>query len=320
MTTRIRRPWWAFLLGLLEPFTAMLYVGRPRRGFLYLALIAVALALAATGIWNGWRWAILFLPVASYAIPLITALDGFRIARKHRAQFAGPWYTRWPGLLGAFVLVHLTTVASVFLLRAYVAEPFRMPSGSMVPTFLTGDYLMVTKWGYGNPGTYGIWLTEGSAPDPSARPRRGELVIFRYPPDPEILYIKRIVGMPGDTVRVSGHALFINGELVQQRRTGAIDPSADTGGAPLTLHEEQLPGRAQAIALLDRPITDSSAEFTIPEGQYFVMGDNRDNSRDSRFWGLLPASQLVGRPVVIWFSQSVHDGAIRWERIGVRPD
>ena len=319
MTQRVRRPWWALLLALFSAFTAMLYIGRPRRAFAYLAGVISAIAVSALGIAAGRPWAIVFLGIGIYGIPLVAAADAFRIARRHRTGFTGSWYTRWYGLLGAFAVLHLLSASSSFLIRSYVVEPVRMPSGSMLPTLLPGDFLVVSKWGYGNPGSYGLWLGEGEAPDASARPRRGDILVFRFPPNPETLYIKRIIGLPGDTVRLSGHALFINGKPVGRRPVRSLGPVPGTGGVKVTIHEENLSGRIYSIALNPRPSSEAPFETTVPEGQYFVLGDYRDNSRDSRYWGFVPATHIVGRPFVIWFSNGGSGAGVRWERIGMHP-
>jgi signal peptidase I len=320
MSTRIRRPWWAFLLALLfSVVVGLLYVGRPRRALAYVAAALGALALGALGIWSGWAWSVVFFGIAFYGVALVAAVDAFRIARAHRTHFEGAWYTRWHALLGIFVLVHAMTYATGFLVRAYVIEPFRMPSGSMMPTFLVGDYIAAYKWPYGNPGTWDVWLTPGSAPAEKARPARGDIVLFRYPGDPETVYIKRVIGLPGDVVRASGHDLSINGVAAKHTLIAATGPAGDIDETALDVYEETVAGRAYRIALLKAPLDSRPFEAKVPPGHYFVMGDNRDNSNDSRYWGFLPETSIVGRPVVIWWSMDLSGNGLRIERAGMRP-
>lgn len=311
----MRRPWWAFVLALLfSVVVAMLYVGRPRRALAYVAAVLAALALGGLGIWAGWAWSIVFLGIGTYGVALVAAIDAFRIARAHRAQFDGTWYTRWQALVGIFVLVQGITYASVFLVRAYVVEPFRIPSASMAPALLPGDYIAAYKWPYGNPGTWDVWLTTGAAPAESARPARGDIVVYRHPLDPATIYIKRVIGLPGDVVRSSGHELAVNGEAAKRRFIAAFDRAS-----ALDVYEETLAGRSYRIALLKAPHPGEPFEAKVPAGHYFVMGDNRDNSNDSRYSGFVPETYLVGRPVVIWWSVDPASHIPRSERAGLRP-
>lgn len=320
MTTRIRRPWWAFLLAfLLSSVVAMLYVGRPRRALAYAAATLAALAIGALAIWAGRAWSIVFVVVGFHGVALVAALDAFRIARANRAHFSGAWYTRWHALLGILVLLQGAHYATVFLVRAYVIEPFRIPAGSMMPTFAVGDFIAAYKWPYGNPGTWDIWLTNGSAPADDARPARGDIILFRYPGNPETVYIKRVIGLPGDVVRSSGHELFVNGEPAKRTFVAAMGRADDKDETALDVYEETLAGRSYSVALhKEPPPGDRLFEAKVPVGHYFVLGDNRDNSNDSRYWGFVPETYVVGRPVVIWFSMNAQ-GGMRSERIGVRP-
>ncbi len=191
----------------------------------------------------------------------------------------------------------------VLIIRSFVFEPFRIPSGSMMPTLVQGDFIFVNKWSYGLrlPVTETKFLSTGS-------PERGDVVVFRLPSDPSINYIKRVVGLPGDEIVYERHRLIINGEEV-----------------PLDQHPEATPQSPRFVELLgDREheilITNAGymvrdGVYKVPEGHYFVMGDNRDNSRDSRFIDAIPESHLVGEAVRIWMHM---DGLSwpKWDRIG----
>ncbi len=317
MTTRIRRPWWAFFLTLFTAIVGMCYVGRPWRAAVYVAAIAVAFALGGVGVWYGWKWSLVLLVIAGYGVSLVAAIDAFRIARQHRTHFDGPWYTRWRGLVGIFALVHAVTLSSVFLVRAYIIEPFRIPAQSMMPTFFVGDFIAAYKWPYGNPGTFGIWLAHGTPPVETARPLRGDIILFRFPADPNTVYVKRVVGLPGDVVLCLDRDLYLNGEPVPRTFLAAIGGEGD--GPSFELYEETLAGQTYKILLTKEARSDYPFEVEVPAGHYFVMGDNRDNSNDSRHWGFVPETSILGRPAVIWFSLDASSHSVRADRIGVRP-
>jgi signal peptidase I len=158
----------------------------------------------------------------------------------------------------------------VLVIRSFVFEPFRIPSGSMMPTLLQGDFIFVKKFSYGLrlPVTETKLLETGS-------PERGDVVVFRLPQDPSINYIKRVVGLPGDTVVYEEHRLTINGELIELERSPDAMPSEP-------VYIEYLDGRRHEI-LITNSYSVRDDVYTVPEGHYFVMGDNRDNSKDSRF-------------------------------------
>jgi signal peptidase I len=197
----------------------------------------------------------------------------------------------------------------VLLIRSFLFEPFRIPSDSMMPTLLDGDFIFVNKF------TYGLRLpvlnTEIVA---LGEPHRGDVVVFRLPSDPGTNYIKRLVGMPGDRVIVRDKRVYINDELQSVRLDGMFEPFGSTPLAQLGI--EQL-GTVQhrTLYIAERPSVDFND--TVPAGHYFFMGDNRDNSRDSRFpeVGFVPAGNVVGKAVRIWLNWNLPHAPL-WERIG----
>ncbi|WJW76139.1 signal peptidase I [Thiohalobacter sp. IOR34] len=199
----------------------------------------------------------------------------------------------------------------VLLLRSFLAEPFRIPSGSMIPTLLVGDFILVNKFAYGIRlpvlNTKIIDLGE---------PKRGDVVVFRYPEDPSIDYIKRVVGLPGDRIAYHEKKLYINGKLMPQRVVGSyVGSGAAMASTGASLRIENLDGVEHEI--LVRPgVRGVEGETVVPEGQYFMMGDNRDNSRDSRYFGPVPEANLVGKAFMIWMSWDAADKRVVWERIG----
>ncbi len=200
---------------------------------------------------------------------------------------------------------------AVLIIRSFLFEPFRIPSGSMMPTLLVGDFILVNKF------DYGLRLPViNTKVLPFGEPARGDVAVFRYPEQPEVDYIKRIVGLPGDQVRVDDQRLWINGEEVPLETTGRYEGDANLKHAGLNTGVETLPEGGPHRVLMDPDRRLGSAEWTVPEGEYFVMGDNRNHSNDSRYWGFVPESNLVGKAVMIWLHWNWQDGGFDVGRIG----
>ena len=197
-------------------------------------------------------------------------------------------------------------------IRTFAFEPFNIPSGSMIPTLLIGDYLFVSKFSYG----YTNYSFPFSPPLFEGRvfgslPERGDVAVFRKPGEEETDYIKRIVGLPGDRLQMIRGVLHINGEPVKREKL-----SEQAGTGPYTQYIETLPNGRQHLIQerSDREVTDNTSEYLVPEGHVFAMGDNRDNSQDSRALydvGYVPVENLIGRAEILFFS---HNGTARfWE-------
>ncbi|EKF42951.1 signal peptidase I [Nitratireductor indicus] len=211
------------------------------------------------------------------------------------------------GGLGETISVIVQALILALVIRTFLFQPFSIPSGSMRPTLLEGDYLFVTKWAYG----YSRHSLPFSPPLFSGRiwgsePKRGDVVVFKFPPNPSIDYIKRVVGLPGDKIQVREGVLYINDEAVKREKVGQIDdPDITETDRPVDVYRETLPNGVSydTLDLTPNGIGDNTREFVVPEGHYFMMGDNRDNSSDSRFSvGYVPAENLVGRANIIFFS------------------
>ncbi len=211
----------------------------------------------------------------------------------------------------------------VLLLRSFLVEPFRIPSGSMMPTLLVGDFILVNKFAYGL-----RWPVLNRKFAEVGAPERGDVAVFRFPQDPSTDYIKRIVGVPGDELRYRDKTLYVNGEPAAQTPAGAyLGVGAGASMTDTDLRLEDLTGREYQI-LVDPRAPDYKctpfsglaigAQIKVPEGSYFVMGDNRDNSNDSRCWGFVPEENLVGKAVAIWMSWDTElDGfPVDWGRLG----
>ena len=199
--------------------------------------------------------------------------------------------------------------------RSVVAEPFNIPSGSMIPTLLVGDYLFVSKYSYGYSRysfPFGIAPINGRVFKDT--PQRGDVAVFRLPSNPSVDYIKRVIGLPGDVVQVKQGILHLNNTPVNRRLIGTVQPSSLQSTAD-TVYRETLPdGREHMIQEVnDIQLFDNTQAFTIPEGHYFMMGDNRDNSRDSRSSsvGVVPIENFIGKAQFIFFS--VDQSARIWE-------
>lgn len=182
----------------------------------------------------------------------------------------------------------LPVLLFVLVIRSFVFEPFRIPSGSMKPTLLVGDFIFVKKYSYG----LRLPVTETKIIE-TGEPARGDVVVFRLPSDPSINYIKRVIGLPGDEVRLERQRLTINGTMMDLSVNGET-----FDGAPV--YVEDLDGRVHKTLIHNPGRSKQDGIYTIPEGQYFVMGDNRDQSKDSRFIGMIPEEYLVGEAVRVW--------------------
>lgn len=203
------------------------------------------------------------------------------------------------------------------IVRTFAYEPFSIPSGSMIPTLLVGDYLFVSKLSYGysrHSFPFSLDLVPGER-ILFDEPERGDVAVFKLPSDGRTDYIKRIIGLPGDTVQVKGGILHINGEAVKRENLGAY-VYRDTSGIyhNTVRYLETLPGGVshEIIEESDSYRNDNTQVYTVPEGHYFAMGDNRDNSQDSRYLmhvGFIPKENLVGRAEFLFFS---NDGSF-WE-------
>lgn len=217
-----------------------------------------------------------------------------------------PWWLDWTA--GLFPVICI-----VFLLRSFLFEPFKIPTGSMIPTLIEGDLILVNKY------TYGVRLPVINKKIIEVNsPQRGDVMVFRYPPDPHVDYIKRVIGLPGDEVSYLNKELRINGQLVpRQVEKDYLDTRISTYFPQFS---EQLPGQAKSHNILiysgstplspivEFPYIDQCAysaegvRCKVPQGHYFMMGDNRDNSQDSRYWGFVPEENIVGKAFFVWMN------------------
>ncbi|ARN81611.1 signal peptidase I [Methylocystis bryophila] len=282
------------------------------------ALALLFRALGAWGIGAGDTFSVL-----ASAAPLTFELWGWVAAV---AMVARVQRFSWPNALVALSLVEIVAAVVLALtVRTFLFQPFNAPSRSMEPTLLVGDYFFVNKFAYG----YSRFSLPLAAPIISGRlfaaePKRGDVVVFALPRDPQTAYVKRIIGLPGDRVQLIAGRLYINGEIVPRR---AVSGASEDGAVPT--YEETLPGgvvHSIAEEFGDAAFLDNTEVFEVPPGSYFVLGDNRDNSMDSRVSpekkgiGYVPFENLIGRVAWVFFSlQPAEDGkrrSVRGERAG----
>ncbi|MBP7881939.1 MAG: leader peptidase [Pseudomonadota bacterium] len=232
----------------------------------------------------------LFMVVVLIVTGLIWLLD-IAVLRKSRAPGAAD------PILVEYSKSFFPVILVVFLIRSFIAEPFKIPSGSMMPTLLAGDFILVNKFTYGlRMPILNNTLVEIN------HPKRGDVFVFHYPPEPSIDYIKRVVGVPGDKILYQDKQLYINGQKLDM--TFVEDYQYESAGfnqVHAKRFQEQL-GDVKHDLLIEENSLSKEGEVTVPPGHYFAMGDNRDNSKDSRYWGFVPEQNLVGKAFFIWWN------------------
>jgi signal peptidase I len=248
-----------------------------------------------------------WLVLATLVCGVIMFVYRFVMGRK-QAEYKDP-------MLIDYARSFLPVLLVVVVLRSFIIEPFRIPSGSMIPTLEIGDFVVVKKYAYG----IKLPVINKKILD-TGEPARGDVVVFRYPGDPNINYIKRLIGLPGDHIQwTSDKKLMINGELVPQETLEPYPYVFDSETVVPHIAETVKSGdsdRQFNVIHTSRPA--KGGEWVVPEGHYFMMGDNRDNSNDSRFWGYVPEKYLVGQASMVWLHwnwQSGGDG-FEFHRIG----
>ncbi|HKA87696.1 MAG TPA: signal peptidase I [Haliangiales bacterium] len=276
----------AIVLSLTTPGACHAFLGRPHRGAVFLGAILAALLTVP---WT--RVAGLAAALVLYVAAQVDAAFLF-----HRAE--GNSSSSWAIFLG----VGLISVVSI---RVFYYEAFKIPSGGMIPTLEIGDHIFVAKW--------------------RTSPARGEVIVFIWPVDPRKDFVKRVVALAGDRVAVRGGTLFVNGTAAtagEGTPCSYWDYTEDTARwhpERATCVPEMLDGKRYTVAHVGPLDRGDMAEVLVPPGNVFVLGDNRTNSQDSRYWGPLPAGNIKGTLMFIWWSSSLPEG-VRWGRVGTVPD
>jgi len=305
------------LYGALAIYLGGWYVGRWQGNFSFLLFV---MSLVTMAYWLAERFK--FQPEREAAAAHLVSQDQTRrteLARQGINQVDGdveqakerllmqPWWLDWTAGLFPVIIV-------VFLMRSFLFEPFKIPSGSMVPTLLVGDLILVNKF------HYGIRLPViNKKIIANHEPQRGDVMVFRYPVNPSMDYIKRVIGVPGDEIAYLNKRLTINGKPIEQTPLAEFYDEDSMryslqfaenllGANHRILVDKERPGAIPPQGIEDYPFKDNcrySGEGVVckvPPGHYFMMGDNRDNSLDSRFWGFVPDENIVGKAFVVWMN------------------
>jgi signal peptidase I len=284
------------------------------------ALIGLSLAM----LWRLFRYEAvdfsLMLVVVGAISGAIWALDKALFARSRRASAAAagtPLERVREPIAVEYARSFFPVIILVLVIRSFLFEPFRIPSDSMMPTLYDGDFIFVSKY------SYGLRLpVVNTLLIPTGTPQRGDVIVFRLPPNPKINYIKRLVGLPGDRVRVDeNNQLYVNDKPMPQERgpsyTGPKQDLPNYAGVPTAF--EQLDAKRHLIMFANGGVR--TGEWVVPPKHYFFMGDNRNNSKDSRWLddndapGFVPEQNLVGKAVRIWLNLDTRDGPL-WRRVG----
>lgn len=243
----------------------------------------------------------LILVLLSFISGLIYLLDVIFWAKKRSPE-------QKPGKIIEYSRSFFPVFFIVLLLRSFLVEPFRIPSGSLEPTLLVGDFVAVNKFAYGL--RLPVWEKKVVS---VANPKTGEIAVFRWPPEPKFDYIKRVIGVPGDKISYHNKVLTVNGKVAS--RTFIEYTIDESSGKAVAKYKENLNGVIHDIFIrADIPAVDF--DIVVPEGNYFMMGDNRDDSADSRYWGFVPDNYLRGKAFLVWMSWNSKTDNIRWSKIG----
>lgn len=250
-----------------------------------------------------------FLTLASLITGVLWLIALYLRKKDSKHSFAGNVIEQ----IGSFFPV----LIFVLVIRTFVFEPFRIPSSSMMPTLLTGDFIYVNKFSYGLklPVLHDTLIEVG-------HPKRGDIIVFRYPKDQSVDYIKRVVGLPGDKIHYDTRKkeVYINGELMPQEYVELYQGLKDDASNAQAIEKyEQLGDKKHLMFTYNhRRGPTNFIDVTVPDGHYFALGDNRDNSADSREWGFVPERNLVGRAVFIWMHWRTTDFFEGLKRIGTK--
>jgi len=285
-----RKPWIAVILTLITRGLGHLYAGNLKRGlilFFIEACLLIAFAVLALMVATNLTF-LVFAGIGSIAYVVFCAVDAALIARRRKEIYELTSYNKWYVYAGYFVVFSVLVSSLISSgVKAYITQAYKIPSGAMMPTLLIGDHLLVNKFIYG----VGIPFIDIN------KPERGDVIVFIYPEDESKDYIKRVIGLPGDTISIVNKQIFLNGEKYQDEFGVYNDPKI--------LH----PGQFNSNR-------DNIGPITVPPDSLFVMGDNRDHSADSRFWGFVNINKVRGKAVSLYWSWDHDQRTVRWDRIG----
>ena len=291
MVNALRRPWLAGLFSFLVPGLGQVYNGELKKGIIFFAVsYAILLCSSLGGLQLSFLGLIILILIA-LGWQIFIIVDAIRTAKEIpviQLRKYHKWYIYLLIILVVSILDPALTILSI--------QSYSMSSGSMEPTLLAGDYVITnsSKYGIINPLTKQPIIFRG-------KPQRGDVVVFTYPPDPSKSYLKRVVGLPGDRLQIVDKRLYLNGQLSE---------------FPVPRDNLEASGPVYRDWQITSTPRDNFGPVQVPDDAYFVMGDNRDNSYDSRFWGFVPRANLRGQALYIYFSKEPQGSRIRWGRIG----
>lgn len=268
------KTWITLTFGFFFWQFVFLYINRAKYFWIYFALCVIVGVM----VWD--------LPDGEVIFSLfyiICPLHAVYLNRNYDSDRIRPWYSRWWGLIISIAIVILL----VFITRSFVIEPFRIPAASMSPNLNIGDIILVNKIGYGSYGTYGLRMDSEKTRDLQA----GRIYAFRHPKT-EIAYVKRLIGMPGDDIEIRGEDVFVNGEILVTTQVSQDSESF--------LMEEVLDGMSYSVLRSKHRPRSINRVYSVPEDKYFFLGDNRDKSNDSRYWGFVPDKNIIGEVVYVF--------------------
>lgn len=282
--------WIALVLNIVLTPAGLLYVGNGRWAFYY-ALMSLALVFAAFFLLDGGKDSGLLIGSFNILILVSATIHSYQIANRYDSKTPRPWYSHWYGIAA----VYIACITPVILVRTFFFEPFKLPSASMAPSFPKHTQVIITKFGFGNYGTYGISVLKTK---PHKALYHGDVIVFSYPREENLDYMKRVIGLPGDTLEYRYKQLWINGKPVMQSNPSTLSDAGITGEIThYDVFSEAFGTEKWKIQNIhDLPGNDFKT--TVPQHMYFVMGDNRDQSNDSRFWGYVPESAIKGKVIL----------------------
>lgn len=249
----------------------------------------------------------LYLTIAVVITGVMTLIDRMFFYKKRRILGKNK-----PPVIVEYARAFFPVLLAVWVLRSFAIQPYRVPTGSLEPTIMPGDFIASQQFAYGlrlpvfNKKFLNI-----------ADPKRGQIALFRWPKDPKIMFVKRVIGLPGDHIVYKNKVLYINGKKITQKFLYNTHDVGDDGYRRLVeVKQEDLDGVKHKIYIQPFGGETENYDIVVPSGDYFMMGDNRDNSDDSRQWGFVPEKNLVGKAFIIWMSWNSLKHEIRWSRIG----
>lgn len=248
-----------------------------------------------------------YLTLAVIVTGVVSLLDKLTWAKRRAVDQSMP-------MLIDYARSFFPVLLFVWIIRSFLVQPYRVPTGSLEPTIMPGDFIAVSQFSYGLrlPVLHTKIMAVGN-------PQHGNIALFHWPPHPKIIFVKRVIGVPGDHIVYHHKVLTINGVVCKQkfiRKT--YDYYSGPMPRPVNLMQEDLLGHKHYIWVQAYGGETQDINVTVPAGKYFMMGDNRDDSDDSRMWGFVPDNNLIGKAMFVWMSWDTLTNSVRWKRIGTR--